>query len=45
VLPRAPSASAKDEFLRRPAAKSYGVATMSRLLKITGLFCRLSSLL
>ena len=23
----------------------YGVATMSRLLKITGLFCRISSLL
>ena len=24
---------------------SYGVATISRLLKITGLFCRISSLL
>jgi len=25
--------------------RAYGVATISRLLKITGLFCRISSLL
>jgi len=28
-----------------PTASIYGVATISRLLKITGLFCRISSLL
>jgi len=31
--------------LFRPLLLCYGVATISRLLKITGLFCRISSVL
>jgi len=34
-----------DEYLYNRNDKYYGVATISRLLKIIGLFCRLLSLL
>ena len=33
------------EIIDKPLTIHYGVATVSRLLKITGLFCRISSLL
>ena len=35
----------KDTSREREGMRSYGVATISRLLKIINLFCRISSLL
>jgi len=39
-----PRDSEESEFLDLVHFEGYGVATISRLLKIIGLFCRLSSL-